>query len=331
MSQKDKDLKIKESLSSILLGYSVVMLDSQKVFIKHHGYCDLIETDFQYDLALKNCLKRNIYTEQQKIDLIIKQKLWSTEKDVRINFLEENINKLITQKSKVIIPSQKTIISNEIGEKQKELSTLKEERHSLIGVTAEMIANKRSEDFYIFKSFYQDPEFRKPLNADDKFDLIDDDYMEDMRTCYFDSLNFILNNNIRYIAISDTFLSLLYLAENPYEILGKPLASYTFYQKDLVSYGIHYKRILMSDPTPPDSIRSDPDKLEEWAERSHSSRKLTETRSNDPDSSGKMIIGATSADVKEIFGEENVINVGSEIKKKGRMNMQDFMKLHGVG
>lgn len=330
MSQRVKDKKIRESLSSILLGYSVVMLNGQKVFIKHHGYCDLIETDFQYDQAFDSCIKQGIYTEQQKLDLAIQQGAWSNDEDIRINFLIENIKKLRSQESKNPIPSQRKKISDEIIIKESELKSLNEKRFSLLGVTAEVIANKRSEDFYIFKSFYRDASFLNPLNKDEEFDIIDDDYMESMRSCYFDSLDFILNENIRYIALSDVFMSLLYLSENSYEVLGKPFAQYTFYQKDLISYGIMYKRILTSEPLPPDSIKDDPDKLEEWVSRSNSSKKLTETKSSNLENSGKMIFDATNEDIKEIFGDEEVVNVGTEIKKRGGMKMQDFMKLHGV-
>ena len=48
------------------------------------------------------------------------------------------------------------------------------------------------------------------------------------------------------------------------------------------------------------------------------------------ENSGKMIFGATNEDIKEIFGDEEIVNVGTEIKKRGGMKMQDFMKLHGV-
>ena len=329
MSLNDSEKQIRDSLSSVLLGYSVAMLDNQKVFIKHHGYCDSIETDFQYELAFQRCIKNKIFTEQEKFEWAIKNGFWSKEEDLRVKFLQDLIRESESRKLKILIPSQKSEISKEIKIYEEELGQLIYKKTSTIGVTAEMIASQRSEDYYIFKSFYTDSSLSCSLYSDEWFDDIDDDKMQELKTLYFDTLKFMLNNNIRNIAISNAFMSFMYLTENPFDILAKPLSAYTFYQMDLISYGKLYKRILSSEPSPPENIKGDPDQLEQWMNKANTSRKLTETKTSS-ENSGKMIIGANSEDIKEIFGNEEVINVGDEIKKKGRMSMKELMKLHGA-
>lgn len=326
----DLEIKlIKDSLSSILLGYSVALLNGQKVFIKHFGNCDSIETDFHYKNTFDECVSKKIYTEKEKLNLAIKQGLWSDENDKQIIILKEIINNLITVRDKTPLPSQRNKIIKDIEQKDKELFSLERKRLSLLGTTAESIAQQRSEDFYIFKSFYKDNSFTYQLFTDEEFNNIEDEQMETLKNLYFNTLKYILNNNIKKIAISNSFMSLMFLTENPYEILGKPLASYTFYQMDLISYGKYYKQILTNDPRPPDNIRNNPEELEKWIGKISATKQLDSKIINENENSGKMLIGATAEDVKEIFGDKNVIDIGKEIKKKGRMSKEELMKLHG--
>jgi hypothetical protein len=321
---------IKDSLSAILLGYSVTLFKGQQVFIKHFGYCDSIETDYQYKIAYDECIKKKIYTEEQKLALAAKQNLWSVEDDKQITILQNTVDSLSSSRDKTPLPSQKAQIVKQLEEKKTELYNLKFKRFSLLGTTAESIATQRSEDFYIFKSFYKDRDCKTQLFSDEEFNNIEDDEMEELKILYFNTLQYILNNNIRKISLSSAFMSLMYLTENSYEILGKPLSQYTFYQMDLITYGKMYKHILSSDPRPPDNIRNNPDELDRWMNKVSATRQIDGKQLIDAENTGKMVMGATVDDVKEIFGDANVINVGSEIKKKGRMSKEEIMKLHGL-
>jgi len=128
------------------------------------------------------------------------------------------------------------------------------------------------------------------------------------------------------VALSQQFISLLNLTENFYEILSKPISSYTYYQIDLLSYGRFFKYVLNSDPKPPENIQKNPEELEEWFTRSASRKKIIQNSQN---SAGQIIMGGTDSDIKEIFKNEEVVNIDTEIKKKGRLNMAEMMKLHG--
>lgn len=321
---------IKDSLSSILLGYSVASFDGSQVFIKHFGHCDSIETDYQYKIAYDECIDKKIYTEEQKLNLAIKQNLWSLEDDKNLTILKSTVENLTSTRDKTPLPSQKAQIVKQLDEKSAELYALRKRRFMLLGTTAESIATQRSEDFYIFKSFYKNKECDIQLFSDEEFNKIEDEQMENLKYIYFNALQYILNNNIRKIALSNQFMSLMYLTENSYEILGKPLAQYTFYQMDLVTYGKMYKHILSTDPRPPDNIRNNPDELDKWMNKVSATKQIDTKPLIDAENTGKMVIGATVDDVKEIFGDANVIDVGAEIKKKGRMSKEEIMKLHGL-
>lgn len=326
MSQVNKEEKaLRDSLSSILQGYSVVQNGGQKLFIKHFGFCDAIESDFQYQIAFRDCINRGIFTEEQKIQLAIKNKFWSNEEDKEISILKLSINNLQIQKGKTVLPSQKSNLNKEIEEKNIRLFDLEKKRNNIIGTTAESIATQRAEDYYIFKSFYLDYKLEKPFKDEEEFNSTDEEEIKELKYNYFSCLNFILNGNIKKIALSNQFMSLLYLTDNFYYILGKPLANYTYYQMDLISYGKMYKSILNMEPKPPENIRHDPEKLEEWLELATSKKIITKN-----DSSGQVIMGATDSDIKELFKNEEVVNIDTEIKKRGRMNMAELMKLHGV-
>lgn len=326
---KDEERLIKDSLSAILLGYSIARWRDKRIFIKHFGHCDSIETDFHYETAFNECIEKKIYTEKQKLELSEKDGLWSADNDIKISTLKGSISNLILTRDKTPLPSQKKIIIKQIEDFNTELNGLLRKRASLLGVTAESIANQRAEDFYIFKSFYIDSSFSQQLFSDEEFDEIEDDQMEELKQVYFNALRYILNNNLRKIALSSSFMSLMYLTENSYEILSKPLALYTFYQLDLITYGKVYKNALSGDPRPPENIRQNPDELDKWINKINDVRQIDTKSVLDNELSGKMLVGATTEDVKEIFKNENVINIGDEIKKKGGMSMAEMIKLHG--
>lgn len=324
-SNDNEDRLIRDNLSSILQGYSVAFPFGKKVFIKHFGFYDSIESDIQYQITFNKCVKNGVFTESQKVKLAIKNNLWSEEEDRKIASISLAISSLTERRSKAALPSQKNALSKEIDDNYLILSELRKKRGEIIGVTAESIANQRSEDYYIYKSFFTDKNFDVPLYDDDYFDIISEEDMEILKSCYFESLKFILNGNIKKIAISNRFLSLMGLTDNYYEVLGKPFSNYTFYQMDLLTYGKLYKHILNMEPKPPVEIRHDPDKLEQWLDSSTSTRKII----GNSDSSGQVLIGATDGDIKELFKNEEVVNIDTEIKKKGRLSMQEMMKLHG--
>jgi hypothetical protein len=331
MQKNNKALK--EALYSIILGYNLASLEGERVFIKHFGNKDKVEVDYQYGLAYNSALSKNVVTNEEKEIQLAELKLWSEKDDKEIISLELSIDNLKRRK-RLSLPSQIKDINIKIQDAASRISKLRAQKNKLMGVTAESIAQRRAEDFYIASSFFRDDAFNNRLIHVDEFDDMDISQIDSMKFTYFSALSEILGEKIKGLSVLKDFMNLMYLAEKPYEILGKPLAEYTFFQIDLISFARHYKHIISHEPQPPDNILEDPDALDDWYESSNTMRKIMD-KDHDRDSVGRAttIMGGTAEDLKLLEKEGDIVNLDTEIKKAAKhkpLNMQEMMKLHGI-
>ena len=116
------------------------------------------------------------------------------------------------------------------------------------------------------------------------------------------------------------------------QFYGKPFCNLTYNQIRLIVYTRVFKNIFDNNENIPDNIRKDPAKLLEFGGSSREERdKVSEKLSN---GSAGTLVGATDEDY-EYLGIEKPkggISLHEEAKKKGgTLNMEDLMKLHGVG
>lgn len=322
-------------MTSILMGYSVSFFDDRKIFIKHFGPIDSLETDYQYNLAYEQSLSRGLKTEKDKLEELEKDSIWTKKEDEDLNEKLVSLTHLKKTKSKSYIPSQVQILVDRIKQLESEYVELKLKRDYFLRHTAEKKAERRAEDFYIYNSFFYDKQFNKSFFSE-SFDDVDSDLIEDLKRVYIKSLDCISNGGIRNVALTREFLDLVYMAEKPYEILGKPYVQYTYYQTDLINLGRLYKHILSSDPSIPEGVKSDPDKLETWWETSQNAKKILE-RSNKSEvgNSVNTLVGVSSEDLKAMYGDAEVVSLDKQIKdtaaKSGKtiLNMQEMMKMKG--
>jgi len=322
----------KDALTSVLLGYSVSRLSNTKIFIKHFGYTDSIESDYQYKCAFDHAVKSGAPTEKQRLEELKGLGLW-TNQDEEIKSLESINKNLVTRKRSLALPSQVKEFEGRLAENESKLNKLKLERFILVGTTAETIAAQRSEDYYIYNSLYINDKFTK-LFFEESFDDMDSDPLQSAKNCYYQSLKPIMGGGIRNIALCDEFMNLMNLTENAYEILGKPYAMYSFFQADLISIGRYYKMIINNDPAPPGQHRYNPDKLEEWWDAARNAKKIMSKTGKESMGGGSVLMGATGQDLKDVFGDDpNIKSIDSEIKKNakgGVVKMEDMMRIHGV-
>lgn len=321
---------------AILLGYSVDIYENQKVFIKHFGYTDNLETDYQYRIAYDEAMRRGIWTKEKKLEELKKEGSWTEKEDETLASLYSALGHLKKQRSKLYLPSQVAIKNEQIKETEVKLSKLQFKKDQLLYSTAEKKAERRAEDYFVYSSFFLDSKFERPF-FHESFDDIDSDTLLQLKNVYFRSMETILGGGTKRIALSRDFIDLMYTAEHPYEILGKPYAFYTTFQLDLINFGRFFKHILSSDPPPPQSAKEDPDKLEEWWETSQNAKKVLQKRGKQDSGAGATnLIGATTEDLKQMYGEGEVVNLDTELKQtaknKGKtvLGIEDLMKMRGI-
>lgn len=329
------DLKI--LFFDILKGHTKIFCDKGSGYIKHLTIFDSVTTDKEYKKSFERAVEMGIPKETEQIEYLIKELLWSQEKDRRIKELKSYLSNLEDTKSKLFLEADINQIKSQIQESKQEYESLIKERSELIGMTAEYIAEKKSNESYIQKIVYKDNDYKDLFFSEEDFDELTDIDLIKIYSQYKDSTIFLNTNNIKKISLSYFFVNSFYLCEdNPYTYFGKPVVNLTFYQNELFSYGRYFKSMQQdSEIKAPKEIQNDPDALMEFYEGRKNAKETLSKMEKGKGSKGagaSTIVGATQKDLEKLGYKANsgkTIDLAKEADKKGGvLSMDDFIQLH---
>ena len=326
--------ELKLVFSEIVEGYS---LTRSELFgdlkIKHINNYDSAKTDIKNNYYFEKAVSQGLPKREEKVEYLIKEKLWDPEKDKEADRLKEMLKGMNRTKSKLFLQAQIDAIKKDIVDNEIKLSNILAEKESVIGFTAEEYANRRINEYYMHISILD--EEGKQLFGENEFDELEQDQVNDIMQVYEKNNRKFKAEILKKISLADFFTNIFYLCEdNVFNFYGKPVIDLTFYQIEIYSYGRYFKSIIQnSEEKIPDHIVEDPDKLIEWAESSKNVKEVLEKSSGDAESGASSIMGATKQDLAKAGIDENqdVIDLSQKAQEKGgRLTMEDMMKLHGV-
>ncbi len=326
--------ELKLVFSEIVEGYS---LTRSELFgdlkIKHINNYDSAKTDIKNNYYFEKAVSQGLPKREEKVEYLIKEKLWDPEKDKEADRLKEMLKGMNRTKSKLFLQAQIDAIKKDIADNEIKLSNILAEKESVIGFTAEEYANRRINEYYMHISILD--EEGKQLFGENEFDELEQDQVNDIMQVYEKNNRKFKAEILKKISLADFFTNIFYLCEdNVFNFYGKPVIDLTFYQIEIYSYGRYFKSIIQnSEEKIPDHIVEDPDKLIEWAESSKNVKEVLEKSSGDAESGASSIMGATKQDLAKAGIDENqdVIDLSQKAQEKGgRLTMEDMMKLHGV-
>tara|TARA_Y100000994_G_C15656771_1_gene427752 strand:+ start:285 stop:1280 length:996 start_codon:yes stop_codon:yes gene_type:complete len=326
--------ELKLVFSEIVEGYS---LTRSELFgdlkIKHINNYDSAKTDIKNNYYFEKAVSQGLPKREEKLEYLIKEKLWDPEKDKEADRLKEMLKGMNRTKSKLFLQAQIDAIKKDIVDNEIKLSNILAEKESVIGFTAEEYANRRINEYYMHISILD--EEGKQLFGENEFDELEQDQVNDIMQVYEKNNRKFKAEILKKISLADFFTNIFYLCEdNVFNFYGKPVIDLTFYQIEIYSYGRYFKSIIQnSEEKIPDHIVEDPDKLIEWAESSKNVKEVLEKTSGDAESGASSIMGATKQDLAKAGIDENqdVIDLSQKAQEKGgRLTMEDMMKLHGV-
>ena len=329
-----KRQELKLVFSEIVEGYS---LTRSELFgdlkIKHINNYDSAKTDIKNNYYFEKAVSQGLPKREEKLEYLIKEKLWDPEKDKEADRLKEMLKGMNRTKSKLFLQAQIDAIKKDIVNNEIKLSNILAEKESVIGFTAEEYASRRINEYYMHISILD--EEGKQLFGENEFDELEQDQVNDIMQVYEKNNRKFKAEILKKISLADFFTNIFYLCEdNVFNFYGKPVIDLTFYQIEIYSYGRYFKSIIQnSEEKIPDHIVEDPDKLIEWAESSKNVKEVLEKSSGDAESGASSIMGATKQDLEKAGIDQNqdVIDLSQKAQEKGgRLTMEDMMKLPGV-
>ena len=207
-------VELKALYFDVLNGYTTMDHGGKKIYLKHLNVFDSIDTDLEYKKCLERAKGKELPTEKEQIEYLIKEELWTKEKDEKIKSLRIYVAGLEETKSKIFMETEVEYIKGEIKSKGEKLKKLILDRLKLVGVTAEKYAEKRSNEFYMRSVLYKDKEYNEPHFSEEDFDDLSDQQLNDVFTSYT-SFSLHLNRAcIKRLSIASFFTTFFYLCDD---------------------------------------------------------------------------------------------------------------------
>lgn len=325
-------VKRRKIFRDVVRGYSSTILEEDFVYVKHLTPHDQVELEEIEERYFNIALRKGVPTEEEMLLFLKEEEQWSEDDDKFIEDKKYFLDTLKTAKSKMVIKRQIDQQEKTIQEETLLLARKEAEKISLLGNTCEKYAKDRLNDFYMIKSFFKDKNLSEPLFSEDKFDEMENQDIKKVVFRYNELFEGFSEESIQYTILEDFFNPYLSFAEDSMQFYGKPFCELTYNQIRLIVYTRVFKNIFDTNENIPDNIRKDPAKLLEFGSSSKEERDKTKQKLSQ--GSAGTLVGAKEEDY-EYLGIERPkggVSLHEEAKKKGgTLNMEDLMKLHGVG
>jgi hypothetical protein len=319
-SQPSKSLLLRKTLTDICLGYSKGAFKGRSFFIKHTTNSDQLYFDEFYENALEEAISDGLLTDEQALQDVMQQGLWTKKEDLAIEKSKSYIESLRKTKDATQILSVKDKLNDTIRQEEVKIITLEQKKQKHIGMTAEKYANQLLNDEFVFKNSYLDAALTIPFFSRDHFDYLQESDLDEFITSYNNSLMVCGENNIKLLCIQDSFYNIYSICEGPVDYFGKPIKDFTFYQIKLASWGKYFVSLFANHDLSkiPAKYKEDPDKLLDFVKASEQSKKQMEKMSKHD----MVFAGANNSDDMEAMG----LKVNPDREFKEGLTINDFIK-----
>ena len=329
--------KLKLLFGDILKGFSIASYKEKELYLKHLNIIDSAELDYQKHIFYTNAVNKGLQSLEEKEKYLIEENLWSEEKNKKINELKLYINNLKLTKSKLFKQKDIENVKKQIEQEQLELNKLFFLKNELIGFTAEQFATKKSNEYFIYTSLYQDESLKNKFFSKVSYDELSEEEIDELSLIYNKKISNFSTSNLKKISISSNFLNIFNISdENAYHLYGKNIVNLTYYQIEIFNHAKYFRNIISeSKHKPPQEFFDDPDKLIEWLESSKNAEEIMSKPNNKSKGNQEFvassIIGADKNDLDKINKDKSAVNLHDIAEKKGgSLSMEDFIKIHKI-
>jgi len=338
MEKEDQLRLLRKSFSDISRGYSVALLEGNKVFIRHLSHHEQVDLDVLHKSFMLEGAKEGLPREATVLKRLKEEGEW-TDKDEKDLEQHKLIIERLTEGKKVIF--RKSDLETQIRlieEEQRKYNEKMAVKLAAIGTTAELYADRKLNEYYIVESFFMDSACTKKVLTEDVFEHMTDQEVQDMIRLYNDEMEVVSDRNVKYLAIQDFFQVYWSMSpDNLYHFFGKPISHLTYFQVKLGSYARMFRDILSKADGLPDDVKNDPDKLLDYVRVGENAREKMENAkvASKNDVVASTMVGAKAEEYKAIgVKSDSSVNLSDELKKnaaqgKKGLDMHDLMKLMG--
>ncbi len=260
---------LKRTFRDVTAGCTAAAVIERRAYIKHLSYADQIEMDAQRQEFYDTARRDGIPTDEEKLAELTKAGRWSDTKERALKTAKGYIADLHEGKRKNLNkPSMVKGYLQKIEEAEKDYQAKFWEKRQMLGLTCELSADREINDYYILKNIFNDSGCRTPLFTPAEFDYFDEVTVGKIVGDYNRAMEGCAEKNLKKLAMQPFFQSYYMLCgESPRDFFGKPIASLSFYQIELLRHAGTFRHIFTHHDTAafPKHVWEDPDLLIESA------------------------------------------------------------------
>ena len=318
----------------IIRGYSEVIILDKSYFIKHLSSLDQVSIDEIEDKYLTKALDRGIPSREEVLATLFDSGDWTEQEEGEIKKLESFIEQLQKNKTQLVLKSEIDKQNETIIETRAKITELELKKKNLLSNDAESCASKRSHDYYIIKSYYEDKELEKPLFPEES--SYEDLYMDEV-SAFVDTYNKTFRMfeelKIQEMILQDFYYIYFPFSDDTVGFFGNPVSKLTYNQLKLIVYTKIFKNIFENNKHIPEKIKKDPQALLDYgAIDEDAKQKMKDKLSGDKD--GSTLFNATEEDYEyaglDKPSDSSKISLQEAAKQKGgSLSMEDLMELSG--
>jgi hypothetical protein len=319
----------------IVDGYTKTQIDDQAYYVKHLSALDQVDIDDIRSNYLNSALSRGIPSEEEVLTNLEKEGLWSDSQEQEIKKLEVFIAQLQSNKTQLVLKSDIDSQNSTIQDTRDKINKLRQQRTELMGINAESYADKRSNDYYIIKSFYKDPQLKDKLFPEESdFSELYPEDIQKLIASYNNTFLAFEEIRIQEMILQDFYYIYFPFSDDTVGFFGHPVVQLTYNQLKLIVYTKIFKNIFENNKHIPEKIKKDPQALLDYGSISDDAKEKMKNKL-DKDQDGATLFGATDEDYEYAGLEKPSDKAGISLQKAaqnkgGSLSMSDLMELSGI-
>lgn len=325
---EDKINFCKVLYTEIILGFSEFEYLEKPIFIKHFTELESGKITKYRSVFEKEAFSKGLEYKQDKINFLIKEKVWEREKEIERENLKKEVSDLELILKNLIIKRQINETNSKIKVCHKKIKEIDSEKNSIIGFCIEDYVDKKFNELMIFECFYIDADTNKKFFSKDEFDDLPERELLNLIHLLNQFYERLALKEIKKICACSFLMNLFFLCDNsPYHFFGKFVKDLTVFQSNLFSQSKYFKSLIenKASTSPPPDVAEDPDKMIEWYEMVASEKEV-----KDSDAVGVGHFGASNDELKKMAGGNALTLKQIAEKKGGSLTKQDFINMHGL-
>lgn len=270
---------LRRAFVDVCRGYSIGTYQGKDLYVRHLTHSSHIQYDDLQFRFEEYALSQGALSEEKQLEKIRAKGLWTEAKERDIARQRDTIIRFDEARKSVVLPSMQENYDRQIKEEKDKLGKLLQERVNLLGLTAELYAQRRLNDHYILTNVFADEQLTQQLYSAESFDDLGDSEVEALLAAYHTAIDPCEDANLRRLAVQSFFTDYYNLcADDSSAFYGKPVYQLTYYQVRLCNIAKYFKVLMeqidMSKVEP--AKRGDPDEIERVFTSQRNMAKLNE-------------------------------------------------------